>query len=120
MSKTCIFVKNAFLFVLFTMIVKNVVPLFSFSSIYFYFCLKKKKLVISNHFGIVRLKTQSEKYMALKDEISRGIMRLRYMPQSQTIKKLETKRISLKRVSQRFVESCEFSPGTPVSTHKES
>ena len=81
MSKTCIFVKNAFLFVLFTMIVKNVVPLFSFSSIYFYFCLKKKKLVISNHFGIVRLKTQSEKYMALKDEISRGIMRLRYMPQ---------------------------------------
>ena len=40
-SKTCIFVKNAFLFVLFTMIVKNVVPLFSFSSIYFYFCLKK-------------------------------------------------------------------------------
>ena len=33
--------KNAFLFVLFTMIVKNVVPLFSFSSIYFYFCLKK-------------------------------------------------------------------------------
>ena len=41
MSKTCTFVKNAFLFVLFTMIVKNVVPLFSFSSIYFYFCLKK-------------------------------------------------------------------------------
>ena len=34
-------VKNAFLFVLFTMVVKNVVPLFSFSSIYFYFCLKK-------------------------------------------------------------------------------
>ena len=33
--------KNAFLFVLFTMVVKNVVPLFSFSSIYFYFCLKK-------------------------------------------------------------------------------
>ena len=28
------------------------------------------KLVISNHFGIVRLKTQSEKYMALQDEIS--------------------------------------------------
>ena len=36
MSKTF-----AFLFVLFTMIVKNVVPLFSFSSIYFYFRLKK-------------------------------------------------------------------------------
>ena len=34
-------VKNAFLFVLFTMIVKNVVPLFSFSFIYFCFCLKK-------------------------------------------------------------------------------
>ena len=51
MSKTCIFVKNAFLFVLFTMIVKNVVPLFSFSSIYL-----EIKLVISNHFGIVRLK----------------------------------------------------------------
>ena len=41
MSKTFSFVKNAFLFVLFTMIVKNAVPLFSFSSIYFYFCLKK-------------------------------------------------------------------------------
>ena len=35
-------------------------------------------------------------------------------------KKLKTKRISLKRVSQRFVESCGFSPGNPVSTHKES
>ena len=74
MSKTCIFVKNAFLFVLFTMIVKNVVPLFRFSSIYFLFLFKEIKLVISNHFGIVRLKTQSEKYMALKDEISRGVM----------------------------------------------
>ena len=73
MCKMCIFVKNAFLFVLFTMIVKNVVPLFSFSSIYL-----EIKLVISNHFGIVRLKTQSEKYMALKDE---GVMWLRYMPQ---------------------------------------
>ena len=38
----------------------------------------------------------------------------------QTIKKLEAKRISLKRISQRFVESCGFSSGTPVSTHKES
>ena len=75
MSKTCIFVKNAFLFVLFTMIVKNVVPLFSFSS------NLEIKLVISNHFGIVRLKTQSEKYMALKDESSRGVLWLRYMPQ---------------------------------------
>ena len=73
MCKMCIFVKNAFLFVLFTMIVKNVAPLFSFSSIYL-----EIKLVISNHFGIVRLKTQSEKYMALKDE---GVMWLRYMPQ---------------------------------------
>ena len=73
---TCIFVKNAFLFALFTMIVKNVVPLFSFSSLYL-----EIKLVISNHFGIVRLKTQSEKYMALKDEISRGVMWLRYMRQ---------------------------------------
>ena len=42
------------------MIVKNVVPLF-----------EEIRLVISNHFGIVRLKTQSEKYMALKDEISK-------------------------------------------------
>ena len=74
MSKTCIFVKNAFLFVLFTMIVKNVVPLFSFSSIYFLFLFEEIKLEISDHFGIVRLKTQSEKYMALKDEISRGVM----------------------------------------------
>ena len=62
------------------MIVKNVVPLFSFSSI-FLFLLEEIKLVISNHFGIVRLKAQSEKYMALKDEISRGVMWLRYMPQ---------------------------------------
>ena len=67
MSKTCIFVKYAFLFVLFSMMVENVVPLFSFSFIY--------------HFGIVRLKTQSERYMALKDEISRGVMWLRYMLQ---------------------------------------
>ena len=73
MCKMCIFVKNAFLFVLFTMIVKNVAPLFTFSSIYL-----EIKLVISNHFGIVRLKTQSEKYMALKDE---GVVWLRYMPQ---------------------------------------
>ena len=83
------------------MIVKNVLPLFSFSSIYL-----EIKLVISNHFGIVRLKTQSEKYMALQDKISRGVMWLRCM--------------SLKRVSQRFVESCGFFPGTPVSNHKES
>ena len=34
-------------------------------------------------------------------------------------KQLKTKRIVLKRVSQRFVESCGFSPGTPVSSHKE-
>ena len=81
MSKTCIFVKNAFLFVLFTMIVKNVVPLFSFSFLYILFLFEEIKLVISNHFGIVRLKTQSEKYMALKDEISRGVMWLRYIPQ---------------------------------------
>ena len=82
MSKTCIFVKNAFLFVLYTIIVKNAVPLFSFSSIYiFLFLFEEIKLVISDHFGIVRLKTQSEKYMALKDEISRGVMWLRCMPQ---------------------------------------
>ena len=53
-------------------------------------------------------------------------MWLRYMPQRLHLfcvddkKKLEAKRIVLKRVSQRFVESCGFSPGTPVSTHKES
>ena len=73
------FCKNAFLFFLFTAIVKNVVPLFRFSFIYF-FLFEEIKLVISNHFGIVRLKTQSEKYMALKDEIFRGVMWLRYMP----------------------------------------
>ena len=48
------------------MIVKNVVPLFSFPPILFLF--EEIKLVISNHFNIVRLKTQSEKYMALKGE----------------------------------------------------
>ena len=63
------------------MIVKNVVPLLSFFFYIFLFLFKEIKLVISNHFGIVRLKTQSEKYMALKDEISRGVMWLRYMPQ---------------------------------------
>ena len=31
----------------------------------FLFLFEEIKLVISNHFGIVRLKTQSEKYMAL-------------------------------------------------------
>ena len=69
MSKTCIFVKNAFLFA------------FSLFFYIFLFLFEEIKLVISNHFGIVRLKTQSEKYMALKDEISRGVMWLRYMPQ---------------------------------------
>ena len=49
--------------------------------LYILFLFEEIKLVISNHFGIVRLKTQSEKYMALKDEISRGVMWLRYMPQ---------------------------------------
>ena len=39
---------------------------------------------------------------------------------SRRYKKLKTKRISLKRVSQRFVVWFWFSPGTPVSTHKES
>ena len=53
-------------------------------------------------------------------------MWLRYMPQRLHLfclddkKKLKTKHIVLNRVNQRFVESCEFSPGTPVSTHKES
>ena len=51
------------------MIIKNVVPLFGFS--FFLFLFEEIRLVISNHFGIVRLKTQSEKYMALKDEISK-------------------------------------------------
>ena len=35
-------------------------------------------------------------------------------------KKLKTKLIVLKRVSQHFVESCGFSLGTPVFTHKQS
>ena len=37
----------------------------------FLFLFEEIKLVISNYFGIVRLGTQSEKYMALKDEISK-------------------------------------------------
>ena len=36
-----------------------------------------KNLVIYNHFGIVRLKTQTEKYMALKDEISKLVFLLK-------------------------------------------
>ena len=46
---------------------KNVVPLFGFPLYIFLFLFEKVKLVISNHFD--RLKTQSEKYMALKDKI---------------------------------------------------
>ena len=57
------------------MIVKNVVPLFGFS--FFLFLFEEIRLVISNHFGIVRLKTQSEKYMALKDEISKLVCLLK-------------------------------------------
>ena len=34
-------------------------------------------------------------------------------------KQLKTKRFVLKRVSQRFAESCGFSPRTPVSSRKE-
>ena len=34
------------------------------------------KLVIPNHFNIVRLKTQSEKYMALKAKISKLVFLL--------------------------------------------
>ena len=43
----------------------------------FLFLFGEIKLVISNHFGIVRLKTQSEKYMALKDEISKLVFLLK-------------------------------------------
>ena len=50
---------------------------FSFPSIYFIFLFEEIKLVISNHFGIVRLKTQSEKYMAPKDEISKLVFLLK-------------------------------------------
>ena len=57
------------------MIVKNVVPLFGLS--FFLFLFEEIRLVISNHFGIVRLKTQSEKYMALKDEISKLVCLLK-------------------------------------------
>ena len=59
-----------------TVIVKNVVPFFSF--FLYIFLFEKMKLVISNHFNIVRLKTQSEKYMALKDEISKIVFLLEF------------------------------------------
>ena len=58
------------------MVVKNVVPLCGFFS-FFLFLFEEIRLVISNHFGIVRLKTQSEKYMALKDEISKLVCLLK-------------------------------------------
>ena len=65
---------HSILFCARTVIVKNVVPLFS---IFLYiFLLKKMKLVISNHFNIVRLKSASEKYMALKDKISKLVFLL--------------------------------------------
>ena len=59
------------------MIVKNVVPLCDFSSFFFLLLFVEVRLVISNHFGIVRLKTKSEKYMALKDEISKLVCLLK-------------------------------------------
>ena len=69
MSKTFIFIKNAFhLFCARTVIIKNSYHCLAF--FYVYFLFEKMKLVISNHFNIVRLKTQSEKYMALKDIVS--------------------------------------------------
>ena len=133
-----------YLFCARTVIVKNVVPLFSI-----YFLFEKMKLVISNHFNIVRLKTQSEKYMALKDKISswgfdvwksfRVVRKKVFLEAScrfvichkgfklshlwfscqDNKKQLKSKRIVLKRVSsQRFDESCGFSPGTPVSSRK--
>ena len=43
----------------------------------FLFLFDEIRLVISDHFGIVRLKTQSEKYMALKDEISKLVCLLK-------------------------------------------
>ena len=55
------------------MIFKNVIPFL----IHLLFLFEEIKLVISNHFGIVRLKTQSEKYMALKDEISKLVCLLK-------------------------------------------
>ena len=57
------------------MIDKNVVHLFVFEHLFIFF--EEIKLVISNHFGIVRLKTQTEKYMALRDEISKLVFLLR-------------------------------------------
>ena len=44
---------------------------------FFSFLFEEIRLVISNHFGIVRLKTQTEKYMALKDEISKLVCLLK-------------------------------------------
>ena len=38
---------------------------------YIFILFEEMKLVLSNHFGIVRLKTQSDKYMALKHENSK-------------------------------------------------
>ena len=43
----------------------------------FLFLCEEIKLVISIHFRIVRLKTQSEKYMAMKDEISKLVFLLK-------------------------------------------
>ena len=45
--------------------------------LFFLFLFVEVRLVISNHFGIVRLKTKSEKYMALKDEISKLVCLLK-------------------------------------------
>ena len=78
MSQMFIFVKKCVSLVLqLTMIVKNVVPLFIYLNLYIFILFEEIKLVISNHFDIVRLKTQSEKYMALKNEISKLVLILK-------------------------------------------
>ena len=64
MSKTFIFVKNGIYH----------------DELFFYiflFLFEEINLVTANDFGIVRLKTQSEKYMALKDEISKLVFLLK-------------------------------------------
>ena len=69
MSNTFIFVKNCVPLCSICYNKKNVVPLFSLPLYIFIFVWKNKVSNICNHFDIVRLKTQSEKYMALKDKI---------------------------------------------------
>ena len=98
MFKTFIFTKNAFHFVLCTYSDHQKCR----TILTYFFLFEKMKLVIPNHFNIVRLKTQSEKYMALKDKISKLVFLLEISSWSYTKKGFCRGVMSLCYLSQRL------------------